>query len=57
MFLSSKFAVIPGVPAAVDPADIEVMTPSELAEEPVVSAVEPSFEVGDRSSVAAEVER
>ena len=54
-FFKNQFTVIPGVPAAVDPADIEVMTPSELAEEPVVSAVEPSFEVGDRSSVAAEV--
>ena len=54
-FFKNQFTVIPGVPAAVDPGDIEVMTPSELAEEPVVSAVEPSFEVGDRSSVAAEV--
>ena len=57
MFLSSKtkFTVIPGVPAAVGPVDIEVVTPPDLAEEPAVSAAEPSIDVGDRSSVAAEV--
>ena len=57
MFLSSKtnFTVIPGVPAAVDPVDIEAVTPPDLAKEPAVSAVEPSIDVGDRSSVAAEV--
>ena len=31
------------------------MTPPDLVEEPAVSAVEPSIDVGDRSSVAAEV--
>ena len=54
MFLSSKKnTVIPGVPSAVDPVDIEVVTPPDLAEEPAVSAVEPRIDVGDRSSVAA----
>ena len=47
--------MIPGVPAAVDPDDIEVVTPPDLAEVPAFSAVEPSIDVGDRSSVAAEV--
>ena len=51
----NPFTVSPGVPAAVDPGDIEVVTPPYLAEEPAVSAVEPSNDVDDRSSFAAEV--
>ena len=54
-FFKNQFTVIPGVPAAVDPGDIEVVTPPDLVEEPAVSAVEPDVDVGDRSSVAAEV--
>ena len=54
-FFKNQFAVIPGVPAAVDPGDIEVVTPPDLVEEPAVSAVEPEIDVGDRSSIAAEV--
>ena len=46
---------IPGVPAAVGPGDIEVVTPPDLAAEPAVSAVKPSIDVGDQSSIAAEV--
>ena len=46
-FFKNQFAVIPGVPAAADPGDIEVVTPRDLAEEPAVSAVEPSIDVGD----------
>ena len=49
-FFKNQFIVIPGIPAAVDPGDIEVVTPPDLAEEPVVSAVEPSIDVGDRDS-------
>ena len=33
------------------------MTPPDLAEEPAVLAVEPSIDVGDRSSVSAEVRK
>ena len=55
-FFKNQFTVIPGVPAAVDPVETyEVVTPPDLVEEPAVSAVEPSIDVGDRSSVAAEV--
>ena len=54
-FFKNQFTAIPGVPAAVDPGDIEVVTPLDLVEEPAVSAVEPDVDVGDRSSVAAEV--
>ena len=54
-FFKNQFTVIPGVPAAADPGDIEVVTPPDLVEEPAVSAVEPDIDVGDRSSVAAEV--
>ena len=56
-FFKNPFTVIPGVPAAVDPGDIEVVTPPDLVEEPAVSAVEPDVDVGDRSSVAAEVRK
>ena len=56
-FFQSNFEVIPGVPAAVDPGDIEVVTPPDLVEEPAVSAVEPDIDVGDRSSIAAEVRK
>ena len=56
-FFKNQFTVIPGVPAAVDPGDIEVVTPPDLVEEPAVSAVEPEIDVGDRSSIAAEVRK
>ena len=57
--------MIPGFPAiaSVSPGDIKVLTPPELAEEsdedvgvlPIESAVKPSDEVEDLSSVAAEI--
>ena len=56
-FFKSQVPMIHGVPAAVDPGDIEVVTPPDLAEEPAVSAVEPSIDVGNRSSVAPEVRK
>ena len=57
-FFSMNFDFIPGMPAkaVADPGDIEVLTPPELAMEPVVSAVEPDLEGGAESSSIADVE-
>ena len=57
-FFSMNFDFIPGMPAkaVADPGDIEVLTPPELAMEPVVSAVEPGLEGGAESSSVADIE-
>ena len=57
-FFSINFDFIPGMPAkaVADPGDVEVLTPPELAMEPVVSAVEPGLEGGAESSSIADIE-
>ena len=56
-FFKNQFTVIPGVPAAVDPGDIEVVTPPDLAEEPGVSAVKPSIDVATDRPLQPKSER